>query len=101
MRTTVPTFITRENIQGAPDFIIEILSDSTRRRDERLKRTLYEQHDVKEYWIVDPELDSVKIYRLQEGRYATPQELTLEQPQATLTTPLLPGFSLSLQKVFA
>jgi Uma2 family endonuclease len=50
---------------------------------------------------VDPELDSVKIYRLQEGRYATPQELTLEQPQATLTMPLLPGFSLSLQKVFA
>jgi Uma2 family endonuclease len=93
--------ITRENIQGAPDFIIEILSDSTRRRDERLKHTLYEQHDVKEYWIVDPELDSVKIYRLQDGRYATPQELTLEQPQATLTMPLLPGFSLSLQKVFA
>jgi len=93
--------ITRENIQGAPDFIVEILSDSTRRRDERLKRNLYEQHGVKEYWIVDPELDSVKLFRLHEGRYDTPQELTTEQPHATLTTPLLPGFSLTLPDLFA
>jgi len=93
--------ITRENIQGAPDLLIEILSDSTRRRDERLKRNLYEQHGVKEYWIVDPELDSVKLYRLHKGRYDAPQELTTEQPHATLTTtPLLPGFSLSLPDLF-
>jgi Uma2 family endonuclease len=93
--------ITRENIQGAPDFIVEILSDSTRRRDERLKRHLYEQHGVKEYWIVDPELETVKIHRLQEGRYDAPQELTTEQPHATLTTPLLPNFSFSLSDLFA
>jgi len=93
--------ITRENIQGAPDFIVEILSDSTRRRDERLKRNLYEQHGVKEYWIVDPELDSVKLFRLHEGRYDTPKELTTEQPHAMLTTPLLPGFSLTLPDLFA
>ncbi len=93
--------ITRENIQGSPDLIVEILSDSTRRRDERLKRNLYEQHRVKEYWIVDPELDSVKCYRLQDGRYKVPQELTTEQPHATLTTPLLPSFALSLSDLFA
>jgi Uma2 family endonuclease len=93
--------ITRENIQGPPDLLIEIVSESTRRRDERLKRTLYEQHGVKEYWIVDPELDSVKIYRLHDGRYATPHELTLEQPQAIITTPLLSGFSFSLADLFA
>ena len=93
--------ITRENIQGAPDFIVEILSDSTRRRDERLKRTLYELHGVQEYWIVDPEFDSVKIYRSHEGRYDAPQEFTTEQPHASLTTPLLPGFSLSLSDLFA
>ncbi|GJL55318.1 MAG: restriction endonuclease [Nitrospirales bacterium] len=95
------SIITRQNIQGAPDLVIEILSATTRQRDERLKRTLYEQHGVNEYWIVDPELDSIKIYRLQEGRYGTCQELTLEDPQATLTTPLLPGFSLLLPNVFA
>jgi len=93
--------ITRENIQGTPDFLIEILSEATRRRDERLKRTLYEQHGVQEYWIVDPELDSVKIYRLHEGHYGAPQELSAEAPHATLTTPLLPGFSLALSDLFA
>ena len=93
--------VTRENIQGAPDLIVEILSDSTRRRDERLKRTLYEQHGVREYWIIDPELDTIKILRLQDGRYATPQEISREQPQATLTTSLLPGFILSLSDLFA
>ena len=56
--------VTRENIQGAPDFIVEILSDSTRLRDERTKRTLYERFQVKEYWIVDPELETVKMFRL-------------------------------------
>lgn len=81
--------------------IVEILSNSTRRRDERLKRNLYEQHGVKEYWIIDPELDSVKLYRLQDGRYSAPQELSTEQSQAALTTPLLQGFSLSLHEVFA
>ncbi|GJL49045.1 MAG: hypothetical protein NPIRA01_02720 [Nitrospirales bacterium] len=55
------SIITRQNIQGAPDLVIEILSETTRQRNERLKRTLYEQHGVNEYWIADPELDSIKI----------------------------------------
>ncbi|WP_447970958.1 Uma2 family endonuclease [Nitrospira sp. M1] len=95
------SIITRQNIQGAPDLVIEILSETTRQRDERLKRTLYEQHGVNEYWSVDPELDSIKIYRLQEGRYGPCQEFTLEHPQTTLTMSLLPGFSLPLPNVFA
>ncbi|GJL48893.1 Uma2 family endonuclease [Candidatus Nitrospira salsa] len=92
--------VTRENIQGAPDFIIEILSDSTRRRDERFKRTLYERHQVSEYWIVDPELESVKIYRLHEGRYHAPHEMTTESPQEKLSTPLLSEFTLKIQDIF-
>ncbi len=93
--------ITRENIQGAPDLIVEILSNSTQHRDERLKQNLYEQPGVKEYWIVVPKLDSVKLYRLHDGRYATSQKLSPEQPHATLTTLLLPTFALSLSDLFA
>ena len=93
--------ITKENIQGPPDFIIEILSDSTRHRDERSKRTLYEGYGVAEYWIIDPELELVKIYRLHDSRYGTPQELPAEIPHSTLTTPLLPGLSLKIQDIFA
>jgi len=76
-------------------------SDSTRQRDERTKRTLYERYHVVEYWIIDPELETVKIFRLNNGRYDTPQELTAEQPQASLTTPLLSGFSLPLSTLFS
>ena len=45
--------ITPENIQGAPDLVVEILSSSTATRDRTFKRTLYARHGVKEYWMVD------------------------------------------------
>ena len=44
--------ITPENIQGAPDLVVEILSSSTATRDRTFKRTLYARHGVKEYWMV-------------------------------------------------
>ena len=44
-------FLTEKNLQGPPDLVIEILSPSTRLRDERLKRELYERVAVQEYWL--------------------------------------------------
>jgi Uma2 family endonuclease len=46
--------LTDKNIQGAPALVVEILSSSTRRRDEQLKRRLYERTGVREYWLVNP-----------------------------------------------
>lgn len=93
------SIITDANIQGAPALVVEILSEGTRKRDEKIKRGLYERHGVREYWIVDPELELVKVYRLQDGRYGKAHELTLDAKDS-LTTPLLPGFSLPLATVF-
>src|SRR5436305_1778740 len=42
--------VAEENVQGAPDLVVEILSERTRRRDERLKHDLYERFGVQEYW---------------------------------------------------
>src|SRR5207248_3425715 len=50
--------ITEKNIQGAPDVLIEIVSESTRHYDENVKRDLYERMGVGEYWLVDAERDS-------------------------------------------
>ena len=89
-----------KNAQGAPDLAIEILSPSTRRRDEILKRRLYERTGVNEYWVVDPKLETVKVHRLVEGKYQKAAELSLED-DAVLTTPLLPDLSLPLREIFA
>jgi Uma2 family endonuclease len=88
-----------QGARGTPDLVIEILSASTRRTDEVLKRKLYEKFGVAEYWIVDPELETIKVYRLAEGRFGTPREVAAEHGD-TLATPLLPGLELALGKVF-
>ena len=91
--------MTKKNIQGAPDLVVEVLSESTRRTDEVRKRKLFERYDVLEYWIVDPELETVKVFRRKEARFERVAELSLESLDA-LTTPLLPGFELPLGRIF-
>jgi Uma2 family endonuclease len=92
--------LTATNVQGAPDLVVEIGSPSTRRRDEKLKHQLYERFNVTEYWVVDPDVDVVRVYRLQDGRYLRAQELSLDHGDV-LTTPLLPGLELPLSEIFA
>lgn len=48
--------------KGAPDLIMEVLSPSTRRHDRLVKLNLYQRAGVKEYWIVDPETQSVQVF---------------------------------------
>jgi Uma2 family endonuclease len=92
--------ILRDWVHGAPDLVVEILSPGTRKVDEITKRRLYDRVGVKEYWIVDPELDAVKIFhRAEDGTFPRIAELTREA-QGLLTTPLLPAFSLSLDELF-
>lgn len=87
------------NAQGPPDLAIEVLSPSTRRRDEIVKRRLYERTGVQEYWIVDPELETVKVYRLVGGKYQKTSELSLED-NASVSTPMLPDLEVPLKRVF-
>jgi Uma2 family endonuclease len=55
--------LTAANVKGAPDLVIEIGSPSTRQRDETIKRHLYERSGVSEYWVIDPDIDVVRVYR--------------------------------------
>ena len=92
--------LTDKHVRGAPDLVVEILSPGTRKTDEAIKRKLYERFDVREYWIVDLELDVIKVYRHLQGAFTRAAEPSAEAGD-TLTTPLLPDFSVSLADVFA
>jgi Uma2 family endonuclease len=92
--------LTKANLQGAPELVIEIGSPSTRQRDETIKRHLYERSSVSEYWVVDPDIDVVRVYkRTGDGGFGRPIELSREAGDV-LTTDLLPGLDLPLARIF-
>ena len=68
-------------------------------RDATIKRRLYERWGVWEYWIVDPKIGGIRIYRCNASVFERPVELSLEADDA-LTTPLLPGLKIPLERVF-
>jgi Uma2 family endonuclease len=89
--------LTENNLQGAPDLAVEILSPSTAFRDKRLKRDVYERTGVDEYWVVDPDRDVVDVYPRSGAMFADPVQFGREQ---ILTTLLLPSLEIPLAKVF-
>ena len=60
--------ITDAGLTGAPDLAVEILSPSTASRDRGLKLRLYERQSVREYWIVDPDENTVDVWRFGDER---------------------------------
>lgn len=94
------SILTDQHVRGAPDLVVEILSPGTRKTDEVTKRKVYERFGVLEYWIVDPELETIKIYRRIEEAFARVAELSAEASDV-LATPLLPDFSAALAEIFA
>ncbi|HVF59928.1 MAG TPA: Uma2 family endonuclease [Thermoanaerobaculia bacterium] len=91
---------TEQNIQGAPDLVIEILSPSTRKRDLGVKRQLYERMGVREYWLADPARETVTVYRRTGEAFRLAAELSRDAAEV-LTTPLLPGLEIPLARIFA
>ena len=89
--------ITEDNIRGAPDLAIEIISPSTERRDRIVKRNLYARHGVGEYWLVDPYAKTVTVLILGANGY---DAYAVFGEGDILTSPALPGFALNLSDLF-
>ena len=88
-----------EAVRGMPELLIEVLSPSTRRRDQSLKRALYEREGVAEYWVVDPLRDTIRVYRRQEAGRLVARNLSAASGDV-LCTPLLSGLTIALPDIF-
>jgi len=89
--------IGEKNLQGAPDLVVEILSESTAYRDLIQKKKLYAKFGVKEYWIVVPEEKTIDIYSLKDKSYLLYKSYGKD---ATLESMSLRGFRIELKNIF-
>ncbi len=90
--------IGEKNIQGAPDLVVEVLSESNAYHDLVKKKKIYARFGVKEYWIVDPLEKNVDIYSLSDSVFILERSYSESQ---VLESPLLVGLNIKLPDVFA
>lgn len=88
--------ITEKNVQGPPDVVIEILSPGTAARDRELKRKRYEHFGVREYWLVDPDGNTLEMLQLASGQF---RRLILATRHDRCTSPLFPDLILDLSRI--
>ena len=89
--------ITDANVQGAPDLIIEVLSPSSRDRDLGVKAHLYARFRVPEYWVVDPEQETLTIYHLIDDGYRRAGPF---RPEEQVHSVLFPSITLNVADLF-
>jgi Uma2 family endonuclease len=91
-------FAKGQKLFPTPDLAVEILSPSPKslQRDRQTKFEDYELHGVAEYWIIDPETESLEQYILHEGRY----ELALKSGDGMLRSQIVPGFAIPIRAIF-
>lgn len=82
---------------GAPDLIVEIVSPNNSKYDVDTKFRLYQEAGVMEYWIVQTEMKTVLVYRLQDGVYVGSKPFSEGE---TIESPLFPEMKIAVDEVF-
>lgn len=93
-----PKKIDAKGCIGSPDIVIEILSPGNNKKELQNKYEVYEEAGVLEYWIVYPLENTLLKYTLIEDAFQASRPLTIGDE---VTTPILPGFILNLDELFA
>jgi Uma2 family endonuclease len=89
--------VTKPEVVGAPDLVIEILSPGTEDRDRGYKKTLYERMGVREYWIVDPDAQAIEVFCAGPAGFAAPRSYGLNDEIAVT---VIDGLRLPLREIF-
>ena len=89
-----------KRIYGAPDLVVEVLSDSTKDNDSGIKKDKYEQYGVKEYWIVDPKEKSIKVYNLVESKFKYVDEYKINSNKTKIKVSIFDNLLVDVHEVF-
>lgn len=81
----------------APDFVVEILSESTEDRDRGVKMRDYAAHGITEYWIIDPKQQTIEQYWLEGQTYQLHQKVA----EGRITARVIEGFVLNVSDLFS
>ena len=92
-----PEIVEEAGCFGVPDWIIEILSPHTSKKDLQLKYDVYEEAGVKEYWIVMPQEKLIEVFILENSKYKRVKTYAQDDEVPSHT---LPELSLKLEDVF-
>jgi len=93
-----PAKIDTRGCTGAPDIVVEILSPGNNQKELKNKYDVYEESGVLEYWIISPQDKTFLKYTLTDTKYQPSKLMTMGD---IITSPILPGFELNLDTVFA
>ena len=86
----------KQTIFPAPDFVVEVLSDSTEKRDKGIKFLDYAAHQIQEYWIIDAEEAYVEQYILKNGEYV----LFEKKHEGEIESVVIEGFIIPVRAIF-
>ncbi len=86
--------IVKNYVDGAPDLAMEVISETSWQRDRIEKKALYEQCGLPEYWIIDPDSETIEVFALTKGVYQLHSRAVGAQ---SAKSKLLAGFSLAFK----
>jgi Uma2 family endonuclease len=94
-----PELLDKQGCNGAPDWIIEILSKHTAKRDTQIKYQLYQESGVREYWLIYPEAEAVYQFVLDDNGQYQLKNMYAEDDKAVPS--LFPDLAIDLAELFA
>ena len=84
----------------APDLVVEITSDSTMKKDYNEKFNIYEENGVREYWIVNPDSQSMEIFKLEKNKYESVGVFNIHDGATEVNSVIFPELKVNLVEIF-